>query len=774
MTTLELLDDVACAQAPFDEGPGVLRAGDTPFPLRALDVQARISGPLASVDVRQTFANPFSNPIEAVYLFPLPHGAAVHRFRLRVGDRVVDGVVKERGEAREEYREGLRRGHRAALLEQERDNVFTVQVGNLPPGEEVSIELSYAGRLETDLAETTFRFPLVVAPRYIPGDPLDGEPVGHGTSADTSRVPDASRLNPPRLHPGLRSGARLSLKVLVDTGGLLPQRLACSQHATSVGSSDGTLTVELARADELLDRDFVLRFRLAAEEARPLLLVDDRHFLLSLVPPRETHVQSARDVLFLLDRSGSMGGSKMQSALRAVTRFLELLEPGDRFALEAFDDRVESYKRGAFCDASAVPEATQWLSRVDARGGTEILGPLTRALDRRADKGRVICVVLITDGQVGNEPEIYRMVQKRAQGPRLFTLGIDTAVNDAFLRRAAALGRGTCELLTPGEDLEVALQRLARETGRPLLVDLELVDAGLKPEQDSLAPSRIPDLFAARASFVLGRKSGTGAVDLKARRPDGASWQAHVQPLATPNAALGVVWARERVTALEDRLRLRDGSPSAIEAEILALAVEYQILTRFTAFVLVDSAEVVNPEGKAQTVVQPVEMPAQWEAQADAQVCYAPPAGAAMMASEASPRRFLARMASAPTGKLLKDAVDLLSPAAPMRAAPPPAREAKPSPAKPKPRSLDELVKDLLQCVERFGRGQGAHELQDLLRMVLDKLRARREPELRALLVEGLQLQTSDATRDLDALKGWLERLQRQLEEQKRFWKDNL
>lgn len=759
---LDLLDDAACAPAQEPLGPGVLQVGDTPFPLRAMDVQARLSGPLASVDVRQTFANTFAAPVEAVYIFPLPLGSAVHRFRLLVGDRVVDGVVKERGQARQEYAEGIRRGHRAALLEQERDNVFTVTVGNLPPGEEVTVELSYAGRLEMDLAESTFRFPLVVAERYIPGEARDGEPVGRGVAPDTKRVRDASRITPPRLAPGLRSGARLSLKVLLDTGGLLPLKLASSQHATSVGSAEGSLTVELSRTDELLDRDFLLRFRLAAEEARPTLLVDDRHFLLSLVPPHETKVQSARDVLFLLDRSGSMGGTKMEGARRAVARFLDLLEPGDRFALEAFDDRVESYRKGAFCDGSARPEAVKWLARVDARGGTEILEPLISALERKPDAGRVLCVVLITDGQVGNEPEIYRRLQRSKGGARLFTLGLDTAVNDAFLRRAAALGRGTCELMTPGEDFEQALQRLARETGHPLILDLELSDAGLGPDLGSLAPSRMPDLFGARPSSVLGRHSGSGDLELRGRTPEGSSWQARVAPQPVANPALGVVWARERVTALEDRLSLRDGDRRAIEAEILALSLEYQVLTRFTAFVLVDSAEVVNPEGKVQTVVQPVQTAAEWKGRAVRH---------SMLAAPAMRLPSTAAFLQMDVG----DALSMACEAPPATRKPALRRSAfRMSGSPPTPgrvRSLEDLVKDLLDCLDRLGRDRTPDDLQEALQLVLESLRASREH--RDLLLEGVGRQRKDATTDLPGLRDWAERLQRELAAAGAWWRED-
>ncbi|HXE73222.1 MAG TPA: VIT domain-containing protein, partial [Candidatus Nitrosotenuis sp.] len=493
-------------------GPGqLLDQGQKPFPLRALAVRAHLTGPLASVEVSQRFANPHAEPIEAVYIFPLPSGASVYRFRMKVADRVVEGEVQERQRARQTYDEGLKAGHRAALLEQERDNVFTVTLGNLPPGEEVTIEMAYAGRMEVHETETTFRFPLVVAPRYIPGEPVDGGSVGRGTSPDTDQVPDASRLTPPLLLPGLTTGASLDISVRLECAGLPPSRLACSQHVVSQRTEGGDLVIELARGDELLNRDFVLRYQTGGEQPQALLLADEGHFLLQVLPPRQAPAAAfKRDLVFVLDRSGSMSGAKIASAQAALVRFLRRLGPDDRFAILAFDNSVESYRGGKMCGVSEVEEACRWVQRVGARGGTEILEPIRQVLNRRLEEGRLTAAVVLTDGQVGNEPAIYKMVAEARSPVRLFTLGLDTAVNDAFLRRLAQLGRGTCELVTPGEKLEAALERLERETHSPLVTDLELVDCGLGFVPDSLVPERLPDLFAARPVTVVGRKTGPG------------------------------------------------------------------------------------------------------------------------------------------------------------------------------------------------------------------------------------------------------------------------
>jgi len=778
---LELLESRACQALAEPLGPGLLQGrssesegSQTSFPLQAVDVQAHLAGPLASVEVNQTFANPFSDPMEATYIFPLPTGSAVYRFRLRVGDRVVEGQVKERGEARQEYREGLRAGHRSALLEQERDNVFTVQVGNVPAGEQVTVELAYAGRLERDLSDTTFRFPLVVAPRYIPGAPRDGRAVGRGTADDTDRVPDASRLTPPILHPGLHSGANLSIRVELEAAGLLPDRLACSQHATSQSSREGRVVVELARQDELLDRDFVLRFRLAGEQAHPILLCHEDYFLLDLVPPREVQATGSRDVLFLLDRSGSMGGTKMASARRAVERFLEFLDPGDRFGILAFDTSVEAFEQGNLCPPSLVPEARGWLGRVEARGGTEILAPLQHALAHQAPAGRVLCVVLITDGQVGNEPEIYRLVQEARSQARVFSLGIDTAVNDAFLRRIAQLGRGTCELVTPGEDLEAALQRLGRETGQPLLLDVTLRDRGLGLEQGSLAPEQVPDLFAARPSVVLGRKTAQGDLEVAARRPDGSVWSQVLQPASTDNPALRYVWARERVTALEDRLRLQDGDRPDLERQLLALALEHQILTRLTAFVLVDRSEKVQGTERRRDLVQPVQLPAQWEESSGGPVVacgVAPPPAARRSRPPLGALRSLARESF----DRIKDFGRVHGSACSSPAPQEPAIPADPA----------GLVRELGKCLEPIRSGTVPVRFQRLFIALLELLHERGLVGFcqsgEALLTGLSRALSHDPARYATDFHAWLERVARALgvdlerpRDDRPFWTENL
>jgi len=591
---------------------GSLEAGKHPLPLQGVGLRARVIDRVAEVTVEQRFGNPFTEVMEAVYVFPLAGGSAVSRFEVQIGQRVVRGKIEERGEARKQYVEALQQGKRAALLEQERDDVFTVQVGNITPGDAIVVRLTYSERLPFfEDGRTELRLPLVVAPRYVGGQELPREQAGHGVEPDTTTVPDASRITPPRLAPGF--DPKVALDVQVELFGGFSE-LACSQHAVSTAAGPESARVTLARERERLDRDFVLRWKLAGAKVKPELLVHDGFAMLSLLPPaREGFLGTARDVVFVLDRSGSMQGMKMASAARACALLLRTLAPRDRFSIQAFDD-VAEWMPGGFiqADEGGLERGEKWLRAIASRGGTELDLAMGEALERirgRAEQaGRVPVVVLLTDGQVGDESSVLKRLQRELGDARVFTVGIDTAVNGGFLRRLAALGGGTSTLVEPGSRLEDALQAVGREIGTPLVTDLRV-----EGEARELAPSRIPDLFAGRASSAFFRTAGGRTkVKITGRLPDGGKFEQEVEAREAPLAAIDHLWARARIADLEDEFRATRSE--AARKAIVELSIRHTVLTRFTAFVVVDDA-VVNAGGQRRTVVQPVEMPADWEMQ---------------------------------------------------------------------------------------------------------------------------------------------------------------
>jgi Ca-activated chloride channel homolog len=627
-----------------EAGLGTLATSRGNLPLDAVDVRATITGTSASVELAQGFRNPFDVPLEATYIFPLPDRAAVTALRMECAGHVVEGVLKERARAREDYARAIAEGRRAAIAEEDRPDVFTMRVGNIAPGERVTVRLTLAQPLPYADREVTFRFPLVVAPRYIPGGPLPGAPAGSGVAADTDAVPDASRISPPVLLPGFPNPVRLTLSADIDPAGLPWAGIRCSLHAVVEQAGTGGHTIVQLRPGERLDRDFILRLALADQDQITTSLVvtpdpgadpEQGTFTLTLVPPDGGRPRP-RDVVLALDRSGSMRGWKMVAARRAAARIVDTLTGTDRFAVLCFDNVVE--RPPDFPDGLAPStdrnrfRAIEWLARTDARGGTHLLEPLERAMELLdgatepehptsaavCDPGRDRVLVLITDGQVGNEDQILHRMQARLARIRVHVVGIDQAVNAGFLARLAGAGRGRCELVESEDRLDEAAARIHRRIGAPLVSGLALAADGGAIVSGTVAPGLLPDLFPGVPVVVTGRWAGHpgGAVTVRGTRADGTPFEATIAAVTGGNPASTAAWARAHVRDLEDRYACLPGHDAAelarLEQRITDVSLRYGVLCRFTAYVAVDTRVVTDGTGPHR-VTQPVELPAGWD-----------------------------------------------------------------------------------------------------------------------------------------------------------------
>ncbi|WP_157244482.1 VIT domain-containing protein [Nonomuraea typhae] len=601
------LDPARCLPLP-DAGLGALETERGNLPLESVEVSASISGLIAGVEMAQGFRNPFDVPLEATYVFPLPDRAAVTAFLMEADDRVIEGILKERGQARADYEQALREGRRAAIAEEDRPDVFTIRVGNIVPGERVTVRLTLSQPLPYEDGAAIFRFPLVVAPRYIPGTPLDGPQAGDGVAPDTRAVPDASRISPPVLLPGFPNPVRLSLTVDVDAAGLDLRELASSLHVVQRDGERLSL-----RPGERLDRDFILR--LSFDASTSLQLDGEGTFALTVVPPPLEHARTPRDLVLLLDRSGSMGGWKMVAARRAAARIVDTLTDRDRFAVLAFDSVVEAAFDGLreATDRNRY-RAVEHLSRMDARGGTEILEPLRQAISLLGDSSHERVLVLVTDGQVGNEDQILEQTGGALSAMRVHTVGIDQAVNAGFLSRLAGLGAGRCELVESEDRLDAAMDHIHRRIGAPLVTDLSLKDLETEPG----TVTHLGSIFPGVPLRVYGRYREGSAVTVRGLAA-GAPWEERVPATVAAGPALKAVWARAHLRELEDRYAMGEHE---LETQIVRTSLEYGVLCRFTAYVAVDSRQVAEG-GPGHRVIQPVEMPRGWEMQAAAPVTMA-------------------------------------------------------------------------------------------------------------------------------------------------------
>jgi Ca-activated chloride channel family protein len=602
-----------------DAGLGTLTTDRGNLPLDSVDVHASVTGLAAGVEVTQGFRNPFDVPLEATYIFPLPDRAAVTAMRMEADDRVIEGTLKERGQARQDYDAAIAAGQRAAIAEEDRPDVFTMRVGNILPGERVTVRLTLSQPLPYEDGAATFRFPLVVAPRYIPGTPLGDLPAGDGVEPDTDAVPDASRISPPVLLPGFPNPVRLSLTLDLDPAGLPLSEIRSSLHVVATETAADRTTIRL-QPGERLDRDFILRLGFARQESSSLTLVPDSSgtegtFTLTVLPGG-TAAPRPRDVVLVIDRSGSMTGWKMVAARRSAARIVDTLTDQDRFAVLCFDDRIEEPDGLPTGLSSATDRhrfrAVEHLAKLDSRGGTEMLAPLQQAarlLSGEAVRDRVL--VLITDGQVGNEDQILARLAPALAGIRVHTVGIDRAVNAGFLGRLAMIGQGRFELVESEDRLDEAMEHIHHRIGSPIVTGLTLDPEGLSLMPDTVSPQRLGALFPGVPLVIAGRftRNASGSLAVRGVAADGSAWEQRAAGTVVDDPASASVWARGHLRELEDSYVI--AASKDLEQRIIDVSLRFGVLCRFTAFVAVDSRVVTSGDGPHQ-VTQPVELPGGW------------------------------------------------------------------------------------------------------------------------------------------------------------------
>jgi len=626
----------ACRFDQEEAGFGSLATEKGHLPLKSMDVSTSITGLYCRTTLTQAFVNVFDEPLEATYIFPMPPRAAVSSFRLKVQDRVIEGELKERGEARREYEQAIEEGYRTAITEEERPNVFTIRVGNISKGEQAVVEFEIEGPLEFSNSEVTFRFPLVVAPRYIPGAPLDGTSVGDGIAPDTDIVPDASRITPPVLIKGQPNPVRFTFGVDIDPAGLAFTGFKSSLHQVAMEeTAKGCFKVNLSNKTERLDRDFILRFRVGQADVTTGLVChrergkSEGTFALTVVPPLASGiVGEPRDVVIMLDRSGSMLGWKIAAARRAAGRLLDSLTDRDRFGIVLFDTVVEESSFPESAGRLLVPatdrlryRGVEFLSTADARGGTEMGEALKHTLNRMAknrEEGRRQNIVLITDGQVGHERWIHRMIKRLGKDVRIFVVGIDEAVNDALLEDIALRTGGSCELVESESRLDEVMQHIRNRLGTPLLTDLKVEGKGMKIVPDSMTPSPVPMVYHGAQATIWGRFKGKfpAEVTISGKQADGAILRSTVKAVKSKELGIARAWARSRVLDLEHDYDTFDGAHkkvSKLVKEIVKFSLKHKVLCRFTSFLAVDKSEKINGKGELHQVIQPVEPARGWD-----------------------------------------------------------------------------------------------------------------------------------------------------------------
>jgi Ca-activated chloride channel homolog len=589
------------------------------LPLKGVECAFNVCGDVVSVEIDQIFHQNSKVPLNCLYTFPLPAGAAVYRCEMHLHGRVIRARVEERERAREIAQEKKAAGYRTALVEMERDNLFTLSLGNVQPDDMIVIRFAYFQTLSRLGDWTSFHVPFCPGIRYIPGVPLLRSPKGKGTVDDTDQVPDASRISPPRidrLHP---DAAYLSVEGIVEHPLNDVKDVSSPSHPVFVRGGQGSSTVTIAN-QAVPDSDFVLRWtEIQTQEVKPVGWVTrgngESHALIRLRAPEQVAVSEnyTQDIYFLIDRSGSMAGAKWKKAVEAFHAFLNGLGKDDRAWATFFESSVRDLAEApATASELLADKAVQNLEALGARGGTELLPALQHVLSKVAihSTERPASLMLITDGEVGNESEILKALLPHSK-LRIHVFGIDSTINDGFLQKLAAQHDGSSCLMSAQDDIVGAVARLGNRLRRPVWTSIRVQDGW------EIVGQTLPDLYEGQVvSLPLKGTGSMSSVTLEGKSPDGTSKNCRFELVETSAVALPLLWAKRRI-----EFHLAKGETQ----QAIALAKANNIVCEGAAFIAWDEAEKVPVSGRE--VYQPAMEP-ELGGMLMASICEAPAAGA--------------------------------------------------------------------------------------------------------------------------------------------------
>ncbi|NET41284.1 VIT domain-containing protein [Okeania sp. SIO2B3] len=580
------------------------------FPLKHTEVKAKIAGNLSRVEVTQQFENPFTEPLEATYVFPLPDEAAVDEMEIKIGDRLIKGNIKKREEAKKIYQQAKQQGRTAGLLEQQRDNIFTQSLANIKPGEQIDVIIRYTDSLKFEGGDYEFVFPMVVGPRYIPGTPIDG-------SGDTDQVPDASQITPPIVPPATRSGHDIGMTVEIDCGMPIFQ-VNSTSHQIQTSERREIVTVKLGNEDTIPNKDFILRYQVASNHTKATVLTqaDQRggYFAVYLIPALRYRSDEIvpKDVVFLMDTSGSQRGEPLLKCQELMRRFIHGLNPNDTFTIIDFANTARKLSEQPLPNTPKnIATAINYINRLTANGGTELLNGIQEVLQfPPPPAGRLRSIVMLTDGYIGNEKAVLAEVQDKLQpGNRLYSFGVGSSVNRYLINRLAEIGQGIARVVRQDEPTEEVAEKFFQQINNPVLTQIEVEWNGWG-EVPEIYPVTTPDLFAEQPLVLFGYKQDAvgGELQVNGIAAGGEIYQQtfDIHFAESGNMAVAQIWARQKIKHLMNQMF--DYDKKSMVKEVTETALSYQLLSEYTAFVAVSQEVRVEPGGKSISMEVPVEM----------------------------------------------------------------------------------------------------------------------------------------------------------------------
>lgn len=575
------------------------------FPLKKTDVTTTINGIIADTYVVQTYANEGSKPINASYVFPASTKVTIHGMKMQIGNQIVTGVIKEKEEAKQEFETAKSEGKSASMLSEERANVFTMDVGNIMPGDEVRIELHYTELITPTDNSYQFVFPTVTGPRYV--SPIKDD---CGNRDEWSATP--------YLTEGSVPSDEYNINVTVSAGVPISS-LSSSSHNIDVGWEENTTAhISLANPSEYAgNRDFILDYQLNGEAINTGLIINkgegekENFFMLMVQPPKRCEIEDIppREYIFVLDVSGSMSGFPLDTAKELITNLVSGLRETDTFNLILFSGTsYQMSERSLPATQENINKALRLIKDQQGAGGTELADALEDALQIPADEDCSRNIVIITDGYIYGESDIFKLINDNMRNADFFSFGIGSAVNRYLIEGIAASGQGEPFIVTDEAEAGDAADRFRTYIESPVLTDIQVSYDGF--DVYDVEPSILPTLYANKPIVLLGKWKGeaSGSIQLSGTAGNGKFSQSILvsDAVSAQNEALGYLWARKRVERLSDYGTNPD-NPDAKE-EVTQIGLTYSMVTPYTSFIAVLDT-VRNPDSEASDVNQPLPLP---------------------------------------------------------------------------------------------------------------------------------------------------------------------
>ena len=534
-----------------------------------IDVAMTITGMVNRVNVTQTFSNTTDNWQEGIYVFPLPENATVDHMRLRIGERVIEGQIKEKEEAKKIYKRAKQTGKKAALTEQERPNIFTTSVANIAPHETVKVEIEFQQITHYDNGAFSIRFPMTVGPRYIPGESLDriysGFSSGTGWAHDTDEVIDASRITPHVIHPNRKRENIATIKIDLDAG-LELERIHSPYHEIEIDKQNNQYYIELKQDSALANRDFELIWQPHPSDAPKAALFTEEingydYGMIMMLPPDVEKAEILnREIIYVIDTSGSMDGESILQAKAALRFSLTRLKPGDYFNIIQFNSLTSSlFHQSELTTPASLHQARNYIASLVADGGTEMAPALLAALENQERDVGLRQVIFITDGDIGNEQALFNTIQQRLGRSRLFTIGIGSAPNSHFMSRAANFGRGTHTYIGKLNEVTTRMQDLFEKIESPVLRDIHANIGQLSGfefiNSIEIWPQKINDLYSGEPLLIAVRAKKLPLDEIRISGQVAKSrWSSSLMLAGGQNrTGIAKFWARKKIAALMEQ-----------------------------------------------------------------------------------------------------------------------------------------------------------------------------------------------------------------------------